>query len=220
MFEVFKKILKTPYYRNYAAQSGAVHNVSKHEDAIEDCLLGCGFQEDRPVGSRKNSGAISKNTRDNWIENPSLCDMPLGSYMAQPCGTHNSPDFIVKDVDGNVYFLECKSVKGGTPMYNSGIPKSEYVYILTSEKYNETTIFRGEDVLPSTSREMIEAHIAEARRRDKILEELLRSQGSSHGIVYYTRPMIQHKGGKSMGNDYFVNDKRSVLENKVLELCR
>ena len=105
-------------------------------------------------------------------------------------------------------------------MYNSGVPKSNYIYILASKKYDQTTIFRGEDVLPLAARELIHKHIAEARERDADLEERLRSLNTSHGVTYYTRPMIQHKGGRSAGTDYFLNENRSKYEQNVLESCK
>ena len=220
MRKVLREIRKMPYYQNYAATSGAVHNIAKHEDAIEDRLVANGFTEHYPRTGRKKSAAISKETRDDWLEKPGKCSIPAGTYIAQPCGTHDSPDFIVKDFNGKVYFLECKSVKGGTPMYNSGVPKSNYIYILASKKYDQTTIFRGEDVLPLAARELIHKHIAEARERDADLEERLRSLNTSHGVTYYTRPMIQHKGGRPAGTDYFLNENRSKYEQNVLESCK
>ena len=209
-----------PYYQNYAAASGAVHNIAKHEDAIEDRLVANGFTEHYFGTGRKTSAAISKKTRDEWLKNSGKCNIPAGTYIAQPCGTHDSPDFIVKDFSGKVYFLECKSVKGGTPMYNSGVPKSSYIYILTSRKHDQTTIFRGEDVLPLAIQELIHKHIAEARKRDAKFEKKLKSLHNSHGITYYTRPMIQHKGGRSAGTDYFLNENRSKYEQNVLESCK
>jgi hypothetical protein len=44
---------KMPYYKNYAAASGNVHNISKHEDAVNDVLKQNGFYEFVPK-SEKN----------------------------------------------------------------------------------------------------------------------------------------------------------------------
>ena len=98
-------------------------------------------------------------------------------------------------------------------MYNSGVPKAEYIYVLCSEKYNETTIYMGGDVLPSEQEQMIQRHIAEARKRDEGLNTLLKN---NHGIEYYTRPMITHKGSNK---NYFTHSKRSTLEANVLARC-
>ena len=41
---LFKDLVAMPYFKNYAAASGMVHNVSNHEDAVKDILLKCGFK--------------------------------------------------------------------------------------------------------------------------------------------------------------------------------
>ena len=92
----FKSILKMPYYKNYAAASGAVHNINKHEKAVEDQLLNHGFTEaNLPLPKGKKS-AITKAERNAALENPKiLLGIKNNSYVSQPCGTHDSPDFIV-----------------------------------------------------------------------------------------------------------------------------
>jgi hypothetical protein len=205
MKNVFEDFLKMPYFQNYAASSGRVHNVAKHEDAVEDILIKHQLQ--------KEEISVPIKIRDGWLQG---CANPLpdNCYISQPCGTHNSPDFIVKK-GGKLYFLECKSVKGGTPMYNSGVPKDNYIYILTSKRHNRTTLYRGRDVLPDYQARLIYEHISHARDRDAELNAKLQSNG--HGISYYTRPMIQHKGSKVV-KDYFVNTRRAELERNALEL--
>ena len=205
MKKVLKDILELPYYQNYAASSGHVHNVAKHEDAVEDVLVRHGL--------KKQDVTVPVKTRDGWLKgenNP----LPDNCYISQPCGTHNSPDFIVKK-GGKLYFLECKSVKGGTPMYNSGIPKDNYIYILTSKDHDGTTIYRGKDVLPDYQARLIHEHVDAARKRDAKLNAKLKANG--HGISYYTRPMIQHTGPRVI-KDYFMNSSRAKLEHNALEL--
>ncbi len=196
-------ILEMPYYKNHAATSGKVHNIAKHEDAVEDILILNGF-------TKHSKGGISKKERDDWLKNPSGCTIPDGTYVSQPTGTHDSPDFIVKE-NGRAYFLECKSVSRSSkaPMYNSGVPKSGYIYIFTAEKYNQTTIFDGSDVCPSSDYKLIQKLIKEHRKLDEKYNKLL---GSSYNIQHYTRPMIQHRGGV----DYFVHDNRKKNEQRIL----
>jgi len=204
MKKMLKEILQMPYFQNYAASSGHVHNVAKHEDAVEDVLVRHGLM--------RQDVKVPVKTRDGWLKgenNP----LPDNCYISQPCGTHNSPDFIVKK-GGKLYFLECKSVKGGTPMYNSGIPKDNYIYILSSEKHDGTTIYLGQEVLPGYQAQLIHEHIKAARQRDELLNTMI--QANAHGISYYTRPMLSHKGSKII-KDYFLNPSRAELERNVLE---
>ncbi len=203
MRQVFEQILKMPYYKNYAAASGKVHNVANHEQAVEDILNLEGFQ--------KVDRKVTKAARDEWIQGATN-DMENNTFVAQPCGTHNSPDFIIKHQD-RLYFVECKSAAGSTsaPMYNSGIPNPGYIYVFSAQKYNGTTIYRGDDILPPAQYQRLKAHIENARRLD---EEL--SLNNSHGIGYYTRPMVTHAGGRRV-TDYFTHPRRDELERRVLD---
>jgi len=208
MRKIFKHFMKMPYYENCAAASGAVHNIAKHEDAVEDVLRRHGLT---CVKDHVTKGFTK--TRDAWLKDPSLCTMADDTYISQPCGTHNSPDFIVKS-GGKVYFLECKSAKGGTPMFNSGVPKSEYLYVFCSEKHNSTTMFWGGDVLSAKEVRLIEERIRQSRKDDEILNRKLGR--NLYGLTYYTRPMIQHKGGRLI-NDYFLNPERKRIEQRALD---
>jgi hypothetical protein len=206
MKKVLKEILQMPYFQNYAASSGHVHNVAKHEDAVEDILIKHQLQ--------KWETSVAKEIRDGWLrgENDPL---PDNCYIPQPCGTHDSPDFIVKK-DGKLYFLECKSVKGRTPKYNSGVPKDNYIYILTSGSQDATTVYLGGDILPRHQARLISEHIEEARQRDKELNAKL--SALDHGLSYYTRPAIEHNTrDKTRIIDYFRHPRRAELERNVLE---
>lgn len=211
MKSALKKMLKMPYYKNYAATSGKVHNVAKHEDAVEDILLENGF--------RRHEMKVKIETRDQWISNPYNVDsVPENTFIPQPCGTHNSPDFIVKH-NNKLHFIECKSTSkyATSPMYNSGIPKPEYIYVYSAQKYDETTIYYGKHVLCQEDYNKIMKYIETRRRLDEKLNSGLKNH-TCYGIEFYTRPMINHKKGKK-GNvvkDYFKNPNRKKNEKEVI----
>lgn len=209
MINVMNEVLAMPYYRNFQAVTGKVHNAACHEEAVEDVLISNGYAE-------SSLEKITVNTRDEWLTGKYSNDydsMENNSYISQPCGTHNSPDFIVKDAKGKLFFLECKSAQQGTPMYNSGVPKSRYIYILSSKKHDATTLYMGKDCLPPEAKSLIENHIREARQKDAELNNKLKSL-TSYGISYYTRPMIQHHGEAST-KDYFLNENKMLNEQNV-----
>jgi len=211
MRQVFEQILKMPYYKNYAAASGKVHNEAKHEDAVADILCGNGFTEHRPPSAKPDKSCVTVKQRDSWLEDPYSCDIPEGTYISQPCGKNNSPDFIVKS-QGKAHFIECKSVSGKTksPMYNSGVPKKGYIYVFCAAGPDETTIFFGEDVMPPEDYARLQELISEHRALDAKFNALLRSP---YGIEHYTRPMMKHVGGVN----YFTHSRRSELETRVLD---
>ncbi len=202
MRKILEDIKTMPYYKNYAAASGAVHNVAKHEDAVEDKLKKHGL-------SYLQKGGIKQKQRDAWLNDADHSSMPDNSYISQPCGTHNSPDFIVK-VDGDLHFIECKSAKGNKPMYNSGIPKEKYIYVFCSEKHDETTIYRGAHVCSPEVYEMLQECIREHRKIDEKYNAMLINENSV--LQHYTRPMIMHNQNAA----YFNEAVRSEHEQGVL----
>lgn len=202
MKKIMRDILNMPYYRNHQAVSGHVHNVSCHEDAVRDVFLGNNLSEI----VRK----VSKSQRDKWLSNPASCDMANGTFVCQPCGKNDSPDFIVK-TENRAYFIECKSAKGNTkaPMYNSGIPKEGYIYVFTAERYDRTTIYFGEDVCPPKDYIIFQKLISEHRKLDAKYNSKF---NNNYGLRHYTRPMVTHVGG----SDYFDNPDRQKIENGVI----
>jgi hypothetical protein len=197
------------YYKNYASASGAVHNISCHEDAVEDLLLLHGLSD------QYRDRRITVKQREAWLKDPYSCDLPDNTYIAQPCGTHNSPDFIIK-LNGRAYFIECKSSKQAYPTYNSGLPKDSYIYIFCSKKYDATTVYFGKDIVSRQQRAAIDQHLP---RLDALVAELnsLLADCDIHerGLALYPRAMWNQKGGGCY-TDYFSHPSRVECEQGVL----
>ena len=201
-----------PYYKNYAAASGNVHNISEHEDAVNDVLKKNGFFEFVPK-SEKNK---KKRTR-SWIEHPELSlEMPVNTFISQPCGTHESPDFIFKISPSVIIAVECKSSTQSSPLYNSGGVTSHYLYVLSSQKYNQSTIYMGSDIINQEQQLIIDKHIKNIRELELAVNQQLREHDTNHrGISFYTRPMINQSGGKTYC-DYFTHENRKTAEENVM----
>jgi len=212
--KALQAMLKMPYYKNEAAASGAVLNCPRHEDAIAKVLKDVGgFSKWTPPHKLKKAQG------EAWLVNPELAkEIPNGTFIDQPFGTHNSPDFIIKLNDKKLLFLECKSSTTTLqPTYNSGGVKSAYLYVFCSKKTNQTTIFKGSSVITLEQQRLIDEHIKEARQRDAILNEKLQLMDTNHrGISYYTRPMIQQLGGSDYTN-YFTHQHRLAVEKVALD---
>jgi hypothetical protein len=208
MKKIIQQILKMPYYRNYAARNGKVHNLANHEGAVEDILK----EHNLAAIDRK----VKRVDRDVWLSG-GIDDLPEDSYISQPCGTHDSPDFIVK-TGGRLYFIECKSViKEGTPLYNSGLPKKDYIYVFSSKKYNETTVYLGRDVAEDAVARILEQANQQIKSICKGVSNQLRHMSeNTHGLGIYARPMYQHYGSNAK-KDYFKNSRRNELEQNVLD---
>jgi hypothetical protein len=217
--KIFREIHGLPYYKNYAACSGAVHNIASHENAVEDVLQNNGLIKWTP------SHNVNSESVWNWINYsaanitnergvPFECAMLNNSYMAQPCGTHDSPDFIIK-INNTIIPIECKSADGHSPMYNSGGIKQNLIYAFCSNKNNSTTIYCGKDVCTIEQQSIIDELIQKQKLLEIEYNERLRAVDvNNRGISYYTRPMIQQSGGAKFTN-YFTHAQREQCEQNV-----
>jgi len=219
MNSFLEDLLKMPYFRNYAATSGNIHNVSKHEDAIEDVLLKNGFRfkgagasvlKKTYIGKSKDAAQIRDIYLSGEVENCGLVD---GEYILQPCGTHNSPDFLVR-CKNNVFGVEAKSCSGLKPMYNGGFPKSNYIYAFCSERMNQTVVYMGSSVnggdkVKESTKQMWEEIKQVVEKYNHILGPLMPT-----GLRFYVRNMWTHAGKKDI-TSYFNEPRRTKWLQEV-----
>lgn len=207
--EVFTQILKMPYYKNYAAESGAVHNINKHESAIANLLIENGY-------TRQDISKLKLKLKLKDFGQPGfLTTMPNGTFVEQPFGSHQSPDFLIKVAD-KIIPVECKSSDNTYPLYNSGGIKSNYYYIFCSKRTNSTTVYLGSSIIQAEQQSLIDAHIAQQRLLDEQLNKKLKQLDTNgRGVTYYTRPMINQSGGAEKTN-YMTHQNKQRDEMAVL----
>ena len=198
-----------PYYRNYEARTGFVHNITSQEDAVKDILL-----------SEKLTQFETKQPQKviyGWLNNHELSSMmPVNSFIPQPCGQQQSPDFIVKFIDGRILAIECKSSSSTIPLYNSGGIKQNYFYVFSSKDQNKTVTYMGSDIINDIQQKLIDDHIKDARERDEILNKKLKEYDTNNrGVCYYTRPMIGQSGGHIYTN-YFTHKNKEINGKSVI----
>jgi hypothetical protein len=205
-----EKLIKMPYYRNHEAISGFVHNLASHEDAVKDILISENLTQFETKQTQK--------VIHEWIDSPeSSLIMPVNTFIIQPCGKQQSPDFIVKFVNGHILAIECKSSNSTIPLYNSGGIKQNYLYIFSSKETNETVTYMGYDIITNIQQKLIDDHIKEARERDEILNKKLREHDTNgRGVCYYTRPMIGQCGGHTYTN-YFTHKNRVNSDKSIMD---
>ena len=135
-------------------------------------------------------------------------------YVAQPNGIQASPDFRVYLSSGKHVDIECKSSKQTYPTYNGGLPKEGVVYIFSSKRYNDTTIFFADDVVSPQKREKFATLIDELNAVLKLHQADDEWQEDSRGFDFYIRNMYVQSGkGKK---DYFKHAERQLCESNVL----
>lgn len=128
----------------------------------------------------------------------------------------NSPDFIIKISSKSLILLEAKSSKENHPQYNSGGIKPHYLYVFTSKKSNQTTIYMGSSIVKKETLDKIKELIEKQRILEKETNILLQETDEyDRGVTYYTRPMIIQSGGKGK-TDYFNHKTRKETEDNVI----
>ena len=137
------------------------------------------------------------------------------NYVAQPNGIQASPDFRVTLDSGRTVDIECKSSKQTYPTYNGGLPKKGVVYIFSSKKYNDTTIFFADDIVSDTKRDLYRGLL---HRLNEVLVEYQNDenwQADDRGFDFYIRNMYVQNGGAEK-KDYFTHSDRERCESNVL----
>ena len=157
------------------------------------------------------------NSQDNPLHENQVEELLIKhgfDYEAQPNGIQASPDFRVKLSDGKTVDIECKSSKQTYPTYNGGLQKEGVVYIFSSKRYNETTIFFADDVVSPKKRQQFANLVEELNSVLKIHQMDEEWQEDSRGFDFYIRNMyVQNGAGKK---DYFKHSERKSCESNVL----
>lgn len=157
------------------------------------------------------------NSQDNPLHEQQvkeLLDRFGYSYVWQPNGSQNSPDFRVTLANGRVVDIECKSSKQSYPTYNGGLPKEGVVYIFSSKKSDETTIFFADDVVSKRKRELFSNLVEDLNSVLKLHQMGEEWHEDCRGFDFYIRHMyVQSGSGKK---DYFKHSQRQFCESNVL----
>jgi len=160
--------------------------------------------------------SYKSNSQDNPLHENQVEDLLIKhgfDYVAQPNGIQASPDFRVTLKNGKTVDIECKSSKQTYPTYNGGLPKEGVVYIFSSKRYNETTVFFAEDIVTEKKRNQLSNVVEEL---NSVLQKHRNSPDwdDPRGLDFYIRNMyVQNGAGKK---DYFKHNDRERCEQNVL----
>ena len=219
--KAIKNILAMPYFKNENARSGNADYG--HEAAIAVRIKDAGFNEEK----KETYPGLTKSLLKKWAEGKDdgalvkeLEDMPEGSYILQPAGTQGFPDVLVKDYGSRLVAVEAKSGKDGTtPMWNDNVPKPDTIYVLSSGKLNETTIFMGRDVIGQAVYDIMAEQEAEiAKVIKKYHSKLIEADVHNRGWIQKSRKQHFQEGGKKKTN-YFTHPNRAECEKNALDFA-
>ncbi len=137
-------------------------------------------------------------------------------HQFHPNGKQKAPDILLEVPHGPGFKgvkLELKSSQNAFPMWNSGLPQTDCIYIFGSKRYDSHTYFLGQDIitplklkqysdLTNELREIVKQHQQKADWVD------------DRGFDYYTRPAHVHTG-KANQTDFFKHKNRGICEQNV-----
>ena len=142
------------------------------------------------------------------------------NYIAQPFGTQRYPDVLILD-NKTVLCLELKSSNGTKPVWNSGLPKANGLYVFGSYVKKDITFFRGSDILNDEDRKRLSGFFEDAMENaESFNQEYMSNQEFGFGV--YARKMYQNQqtyNPQAIIN-FFQNRRRYDLEGQVLEYCK
>lgn len=143
-------------------------------------------------------------------------------YIIQPCGTQNYPDFMVFDED-RIISIEVKysRKKQKKPVWNSGLPRPNGVYIFGSFGCRDITFFKGSDVLTLDEIRKLHQFFEEAKKSERAFNKS-EMQNQTYGFKAYIRKAFDQSKtpNREAIPDYFNNPNRQSLENKVLSYVK
>ena len=139
-------------------------------------------------------------------------------YINQPFGSQQYPDFLVLDTH-YVLCLELKfSEKTVRPVWNSGLPRANGIYIFASYKKKDITFFRGCDILNNQDRKLLKGFFDEELERSESFNEIYMSD-QEFGFSTYARKAYQQtrKHNPNAITNFLDNPLRLGLEKSVLD---
>ncbi len=141
-------------------------------------------------------------------------------FFYQAYGPQNYPDFLILD-DYMVVSVEVKFRResGGKPMWNSGLPRPNGIYVFGSYGRGDITFFRGCDVVSIKEakrlHDFFDKGLKEYQRRFNSDEMCRQAYGFS---VYIRKAFDQNKAHNPQATlDFFNNARREELENAVIQ---
>lgn len=161
------------------------------------------------------------------VTNKTSADVPTNPYesshrkhfLVQPYGSQNYPDVLVLH-DNLVVMIEIKFKKtnSGLPVWNSGLPRPNGIYIYGSLGRSNITFFRGEDIVSAEDAKLLHALFdIELKAREREFNQQVLA-GHPYGFSVYVRKAFDQ--GKQYNDaaivDFFTNPDREWLEANVI----
>ena len=188
LVKVLQKAIKSKHKSNTS---------KKHEKWFEKLLIKNGF-------SKKTLEQVQMSKLD--VRNRVDKNESTLFFIPEPLGSQNTPDFLVSDEEGNLFYIELKSSKEEKITWNGGFPKDNFIYLFSTEKHNSQTIFMGSDCWDTEDRDSLLEHAEILKRLTDTFNKTLKGKQT-----YYTRNMFNDN------EKYYSRDGRKEYEKKVFD---
>lgn len=198
--------------------TNALHGT-EFEDRIGEMLRAAGFSA---LTRDQMDAAIWKSAEegidDKLIGGGVLNEFPQRShFVKQPYGTQRFPDFLVLEEDV-IWAVESKYAKNpqGHPVWNSGPPRPNAVYLLGNAALRDVTFFRGSDVLSHEDAQTLHQFFDDLPSADELVNS--RMQEQPYGFVAYIRRAFEQKRtfNRNAVLDFYANPQRKELEASAI----
>lgn len=142
------------------------------------------------------------------------------SFMYQPYGSQDFPDFLVftetKVVPVEIKFSSQRQPK---PIWNSNVPRANAFYVFGSYGLQDITFFLGNDVLAPKHRELLYAFFKDIRSlQNEIRKEMPNLDVTERGFTPYIRAAFdQRKHKPTVETNFFTHPHRGEVEDSAIK---
>lgn len=159
--------------------------------------------------------------QDYHIKNPFDCYK--NHFIVQPYGTQNYPDFLIVD-NKRVISIEVKfsKTKVGKPVWNSGLPRPNGIYVFGSFQKKDLTYFLGRDVVSLSEVQKLHDFFDRGLKEYQNIFNKDEMGNQKYGFQAYIRKAFQQQKNYNRDAiiDFFQNDNRKHLENSVINFLK
>ena len=161
---------------------------------------------------------VLNDENEHFIKNTT--DIKRG-FVYQPYGSQKYPDFLVFDDDYIVpieikFSTSTKSGQGNKPMWNSGLPRLNGIYIYGSLPRKSIAVFYGADIITKEQRIDLLGFFDDLKEQQEEFNES-KMQDQKYGFVAYSRKAFEQKKKINPNAKISLIDERENLAEKLME---
>jgi hypothetical protein len=203
LLPTIQKLLALPHSANPGKGNNASKAKKSHEDVVKNAITALGYREmslrtdflgtEYPECNKTQLQTKATHFKratigkDNGVIGAMECFTNKKCFIPQPFGSQEAPDFLL--VDGNaMLFVELKSTTTNTIHLNSGVPRTNVLFICTSPKHGAICLL-GQHLFSEDMKRAWRRASREFKQLSGKLNDKLRSCHNIFETTFYLRPM-------------------------------